>query len=653
MKVWANREIGDLGEFDCSRENWQAGWLGVDSKCMAGPSNIFQPPPGTRDFYPEAMALRRYIEDTWRRVSLRHGFVEVDGPTFEYLDLYKVKSGDEIVSQLFHFESRGEDKTEFALRPEFTPTVARMIAAKANSLPRPIKWFSIPRCYRAERPQKGRLREFFQWNVDMLGGEAGETRLQFDLEVAGLCLDCLREFGLGNQEVKLRWNDRKLVESLFRLGGVPDERFAFAFHLLDRVAKLTPEARAKLYGENDVSDREKIFFEKLAAHENPLEESFWQGLDEGRIFERYSGHIAEIQRLIEGSLADMGLPGYAVYDASIVRGLAYYTGFVWEIAATGEGHRAIAGGGRYDKLIEMFGGPSLPATGFGMGDVVLENLLREKGKLPANLFPPADVFVISILEDPTAAQRLLAELRQSKWSDDRSAIVRPGLAAVTSYKATKNIGKLLQDASASGARVAVILAPAEWERGILKVKNLVTREEVELAAGRWWSGCLRCWVSKRLRRDGKDARHFKWCGRGCARAWRDARSPVVPRLGMVERRRAIERQGLVHADLPAPSQTAGFVVGRFSSIIQIDFVEGVFMAMRTQWDAGQVLEAYFLETRAKLLEIAATLDRVDRAADVEAVKGDARIGFIWEALKILQSNSRDRAERIQRLYSKE
>src|SRR3954469_17118746 len=191
-------------------------------------ANPFQPPPGTRDFYPDAMALRRFIEDTWRRVSLRPGFVEVDGPTFEYLDLYKVKSGDEIVSQLFHFESRGEDKTQFALRPEFTPTLARMVAAKANSLPRPIKWFSIPRCYRAERPQKGRLREFFQWNVDMLGGETPEARRQFDLEVAALCLDCLREFGIASADVKLLWNDRQLVEKLFALGSVPTERFGFA-----------------------------------------------------------------------------------------------------------------------------------------------------------------------------------------------------------------------------------------------------------------------------------------------------------------------------------------------------------------------------------------------------------------------------------------
>src|ERR1051325_3775376 len=238
---------------------------------------IFQSPPGTRDFFPEEMALRRYIEDTWRRVSIRHGFQEVDGPTFEYLDLYKVKSGDEIVSQLFHFESRGEDKKEFALRPEFTPTLARMVAAKANSLPRPIKWFSIPRCYRAERQQKGRLKEFIQWNVDMLGGETPEARRQFDLETAALALDCCREFGLASTDIQLLWNDRSLVEKLFALAGVRADKYVFAFYLLDRIAKLAPEQRTRLYAENAVSDDEKSFFEKLANGKDPLQSDFWQG----------------------------------------------------------------------------------------------------------------------------------------------------------------------------------------------------------------------------------------------------------------------------------------------------------------------------------------------------------------------------------------
>ncbi len=427
------------------------------------------------------MAVRRFIEDVWRRVSIRHGFVEVDGPTFEFLDLYKVKSGDEIVSQLFHFESRGEDKKEFALRPEFTPTLARMVAAKANALPRPIKWFSIPRCYRAERPQKGRLREFIQWNVDMLGGETPELRRQFDLEVAGLCLDCLREFGLGHGEVKLLWNDRGLVEKLFSLGGVPPERFAFAFYLLDRIGKLVPEQRMKLYAENGVSEGERAFFEKLAAGKDPLAAEFWEGGGgTGANFQAYSQTIAETQAGIERTLAAMGLAGYAQYDASIVRGLAYYTGFVFEVADTRGQNRAIAGGGRYDRLIEMFGGAPLPATGFGMGDVVLAILLEELGKMPSGFGATADVFVINALPTQEEAMRIVGALRTSEWDATTKRVKRPGLNVGVSYKATKNIGKLLQDASASGAKIAVILAPAEWERDLVKIKNLATREEREV-----------------------------------------------------------------------------------------------------------------------------------------------------------------------------
>jgi histidyl-tRNA synthetase len=437
-------------------------------------ANLFQAPPGTRDFYPEGMALRRFIEDAWRRVSMRHGFVEIDGPTFEYLDLYKVKSGDEIVSQLFHFESR-EDKsgrTEgFALRPEFTPTLARMVATKANALPRPIKWFSVPRCYRAERQQKGRLKEFFQWNVDMLGGEAAEAKRQFDLEVAALCVDCLKDLGLGNEDVTLLWNDRSLVEQLFALAGVPPERHGFAFYLLDRIAKLSAEQRTKLYGENGVTEGERAFFEKLANGEDALQAAFWKESGKGDLFQDYAGTIARTQEQIERQLSLMGLGGYAKYDASIVRGLAYYTGFVFEVSDTKGEHRAIAGGGRYDKLIEMFGGPSLPAVGFGMGDVVLANLLADLGKLPARIGGAPDVFVVNALTSADEAMRLTGALRAEK------------LSVGTSYKSTKNIGKLLQDASGSGARVAVILAPAEWERGVVKVKDLGTREEREVAAG--------------------------------------------------------------------------------------------------------------------------------------------------------------------------
>ena len=440
----------------------------------------FQPPPGTRDFFPADMALRRHIEDTWRKVSLRHGFLEVDGPTFEYLDLYKVKSGDEIVSQLFHFETRADQsgKTDtFALRPEFTPTLARMVAAKANALPRPIKWFSIPRCYRAERQQKGRLKEFIQWNVDMLGGETPEAQRQFDLETAALALDCLREFGLTNADTQLLWNDRTLVEHLFQIANIAKPHYAFAFHLLDRLAKFTPDQRTKQYAENNIPPHEQTFFENLAAGLDPLTPTFWQNLTPTTDPATYANTIQATQQSIESTLTLMGFPNHAKYTPSIVRGLAYYTGFVWEIAATKSDHRAIAGGGRYDKLIEMFGGPPLPATGFGMGDVVLANLLAESNKLPTTT-SAIDIYIINALATNDEATKLLATLRTA------------GLAAITSYKTTKNIGKLLQDANTSGAKLALILAPTEFERGLLKLKNLTTREEKEIPLAEVLPQCL-------------------------------------------------------------------------------------------------------------------------------------------------------------------
>ncbi len=357
-----------------------------------------------------------------------------------------------------------------------------MVAAKANSLPRPIKWFSIPRCYRGETPQQGRLREFIQWNVDLFGGETAEAKAQFDGESVALLLDCFRELGLGAGEVRLLWNDRGPAENLLKLGGVPAERFGFAFHLLDRMAKLSPEKREALYVQNGVSGRERAFFEKLAGGEDPLGENFWAGQEGGDV-ESFRRPVRETAERLEKALAAIGLGGYAKYDASIVRGLAYYTGFVYEVADAGGELRAVAGGGRYDRLIEMFGGPSLPAVGFGMGDVVLGILLERLGKLPATALPRADVFVVNALGDGLETMKLLGRLRASEWDAEGKRIVRRGLHAVGSYKATKNIGKLLQEAAASGARVAVILAPAEFARGVVKLKDMTTREEREVPAG--------------------------------------------------------------------------------------------------------------------------------------------------------------------------
>jgi len=196
---------------------------------------IIQGPKGTRDFYPAEQAFRRHIHDAWTRVSIRHGFEEVDGPIFETLDLYKVKSGDGIVSELFHFEDRGE--RELALRPEFTPTLARMVAAKANALPRPIKWFTIPTLCRAEKPQRGRLREFDQWNVDFLGSDLPSA----DAEVIFCAVDLLRELGLTSDEVKVRLSHREAVRTILLHLGVAADNMDGAFTLLDAKAKMRDE----------------------------------------------------------------------------------------------------------------------------------------------------------------------------------------------------------------------------------------------------------------------------------------------------------------------------------------------------------------------------------------------------------------------------
>lgn len=432
---------------------------------------IFQAPKGTRDFYPEAMAVRRYIEDIWRHVSIRHGFLEVDGPTFESLDLYRVKSGEEIVSQLFYFQDRAD--RELALRPEFTPTLARMVAEKAQGLPRPIKWFSIPRCYRAEQPQKGRLREFIQWNVDFIGDATSRS----DQECLMLCVDGLRDFGLTTRDFRIGWNHRELMTRALVSTFVAEDRVPDAYFILDRLQKLNAEGRKALYSQRNCNELERAHFELLA---DAVSQTSVSPAALETLMSSWPQDVRDSIATFENKLADAGMAEFCRFDIGVVRGLAYYTGFVFEVMDIAGDNRAIAGGGRYDKLIEMFGGPSLPAVGFGMGDVVLEIVLREKNKLPLRLLPRPDVFLINVLEDTAPAARLIADLRRCVWSADGEGLSRLGLHVVESYRSTKNIGKLLQEAATSESRLAVILAPQEYARGMVKIKDLVGRCENEV-----------------------------------------------------------------------------------------------------------------------------------------------------------------------------
>ncbi len=424
----------------------------------------FQAPRGTRDFYPEELAVRRHIESVWRQASIDFGFEEVDGPTFEHLDLYTVKSGEGIVNELFSFKRAGGEDT-YALRPEFTPTLARLIAAKGSALPPPIKWFAIPNFFRAERPQRGRLREFFQWNVDLVGLEGAAL----DAEVIATAVTALRRFGLTPQDVQVRLSHRLAAAGIVRRLGVPEERVAAAFELLDRRDKLEPAEFAKRATELGLDDAARARFDAIARTTIPL------GGELAAPLEALGIALDDVPSLfsLRDELAAVGLAEWCRIDLGIVRGLAYYTGTVFEIHEATGAERAVAGGGRYDGLVELFGGPRMPAMGFGMGDVVLGLLLKERGLLPgdaATLLPRPDVFVISAGGDEAerAMRRLTAELRAA------------GLHARHTYKTTRNVGKLLSDANRNRSRTALILGD-ELAEGRAMLKDLKSGDQQPIA----------------------------------------------------------------------------------------------------------------------------------------------------------------------------
>ncbi len=409
----------------------------------------YQSPRGTRDFYPADMAWRNFLIDAWRKVSIRNGFEQVDGPIYESLELYKAKSGDGIVSELFHFEDRGG--RELAIRPEFTPTLARMVAAKANSLPKPIKWFCTPNLCRAERPQRGRVREHWQWNIDMLGVDDASA----DAEVIATAVDFFQSVGLEPTHLKFKLSHREVVKQLLARLGVPDENMMDAFALLDRREKIPHEDFVKEATELGLDEFKVDRLEQMCRRKYPAGD-----IDHlGRSLGMETG-LEDLHALDE-QLQAFGLAEWCEYDLGIVRGLAYYTGTVFEVHEVSGAERAVAGGGRYDKLIELFDGPPTPAVGFGMGDVVISLVMQDKGLMPKNVEATPDVFIVAASDE--AAKRvpsLATTLRQQ------------GTHTRFSYKTTRNVGKLLKEAAASNARFVVIVE----DQG-LQLKDLSSGEQ--------------------------------------------------------------------------------------------------------------------------------------------------------------------------------
>ncbi|HUS73274.1 MAG TPA: histidine--tRNA ligase [Sedimentisphaerales bacterium] len=420
------------------------------------------PVKGTRDFYPSDMARRNWIIDGWKKVSVRNGFEEYDGPIFEYLKMFQIKSGDEIVEQLFSFKDRGG--RDLALRPEITPTLARMVNQQINSLPKPIKWFSVPRLFRAERPQKGRLREFFQWNIDIIGVDDGLGKCLADAEVIFTTLDYLREVGLTSKDIKVKVSSRELLAAYLTNLDIPEDKLESIYTVLDKKNKLPQETFEKILEEQilDKKTVSKILDFMTVSSIPDLEELVKDESDGSRAY-------LDIKNVLN-NLDMMGVSDFCVYDPSIVRGLAYYTGIVFEVHDTGGELRAICGGGRYDNLLRDFGGPLISGTGMGMGDCVLEILLKKKGLLDKQVSKKQlEYFVAAIGVGALGKEvyRVIAELRSKRYS------------ANFSYKRV-GLSKQLKEASAQNAKKCIIIGAEELKQDKIKVKDMATGEQVDV-----------------------------------------------------------------------------------------------------------------------------------------------------------------------------
>lgn len=399
--------------------------------------------PGFRDFFPADCARRSYITGTWRRVARRFAFQEYDGPTLEELDLYRKKnSGGEILGQLFSFEDKGG--REVALRPEMTPTLARMLIARARDFRKPIRWFSIAPFFRYEKQQKGRLREFLQLNCDLIGDDSPGA----DAELLALLIETLRAFGLTAEDVVVRVSDRKVWMDFLAAAGIQEE--GQAREALSVIDKMEREPR-------EVTDA------KLDAF----------GLTVEGIERFIAGARPEFFGTLESNLAARGLEGFCTLDLRIVRGLAYYTGLVFEVFDRRQESRAIAGGGRFDRLLsDLSGGKvNLPAIGFGMGDVVLGDLLDEGPATKARMgegvaaLQGCDIYVV--VADETRRSEALGVVQ----------LLRALGRSVDYPLGADKIGRQFKDADAAGAAVALIVG-GEWPR--LKVKDLKSRTETDL-----------------------------------------------------------------------------------------------------------------------------------------------------------------------------
>lgn len=399
--------------------------------------------PGFRDFYPEPLPhpdvwsadARQYIFDTWRAVARRYGFREYDGPPLEPLELYTLKSGDEIVGQLYNFNDKGD--RAISLRPEMTPTLARMAAAHERNYKKPIKWFAIPQLFRYERQQKGRLREHFQFNADMLG----EANCAGDAELLALLIDVLRSFKLTQDDFVVRLSSRNAWQEFFEARSKDQSKAYAFFQIIDKIERETPEETKKKLDEIGISHDEVNDF-----------------IEKGR-------PTAELEAII-ANLSARGMKNYVKVDYHVIRGLAYYTGVVFEAFDKKGEFRAIAGGGRYNNLVKLISGgkSDMPALGFGMGDVVLLELLKSRKLLPKF---DSHIQVFCLIEDETLREPSLDLVQK----------FRDAGYAVDYFLTPARTDKQFKRAMELNALFTAKLEKAADGSLSVKIKNLSTREE--------------------------------------------------------------------------------------------------------------------------------------------------------------------------------
>ena len=410
---------------------------------------------GTRDFYPEDMRIRNWLFDNFRAAARSHGFEEYDSPVLEHEELYTRKQGEEITQQLYNFEDKGGRRV--TLRPEMTPSLARMVMARAGAMPTPIKWFSIPQCWRYERTQRGRGREHYQWNVDIWGSDA----VQADAELLSVLVSFFQRVGLNADDLAISISSRKVLEEVLGSLGISGDAFAATCIIVDKMDKLPAEVVEQQLSEQGL-DASAISVIQSTLGLSDLD-SLAAALGEG------SGAVAELATLFD-LIDSYGIADWVTFDASVVRGLAYYTGPVFEAHDRGGKLRAICGGGRYDRLLSSLGGNDMPATGFGFGDMVIMELLNEKGLVPDLPSGNQDI-VIAINEDlRSAAMSVATKLRASGRSVDL-------------VLEDKRMKWAFRHAERTGAQRLVMVMPDEWAAGNVRIKELESGEESDVAVG--------------------------------------------------------------------------------------------------------------------------------------------------------------------------